>query len=236
MRPSTQEYVDDTRPEWRQDAARVRVVVDVPFTYGTLAMNSAMVDEFSEEEIAILRGFADVISLAYTRYLDFERLEEANRRIREETQRKSEFLSRMSHDLRTPMNAIIGYTRILLRRAKDALEGRQYRNLENIQTSADNLLRLINEILDLSRIEAGRIELKPQPVDMGALVGECAAAVSPLVKPEVELVQELGDVPMVQTDPDRIRHVIMNLLGNAVKFTEAGSITVSRQPDRAARR
>jgi len=66
-------------------------------------------------------------------------LEEANQRIRERTEHKSEFLCRMSHDVRTPMNAIIGYTRILLRRTKDVLEDRQYRNLENIQTSADNL-------------------------------------------------------------------------------------------------
>ena len=212
----------------------VRVVIDVPFTYGTLAMNSTEAEEFSEEEIAILQGFADVISLAYTRYLDFEKVEqqnkalaEANRRIKEETQQKSDFLSRMSHDLRTPMNAIIGYTRILLRRAKDALEDRQYRNLENIQTSADNLLRLINEILDLSRIEAGRIELRPEPVDVGQLVGECVTSVAPLARPGVELVQELGDVPKVTTDGDRTRRVVMNLLGNAVKFTEAGSITVS---------
>ena len=93
-----------------------------------------------------------MISLAYTRYLDFEKLEEQNREILENTRNKSEFLSRMSHDLRTPMNAIIGYTRILLRRAKGILEDRQYRNLENIHTSADNLLSLINEILDLPHI------------------------------------------------------------------------------------
>ena len=144
-----------------------------------------------------------------------EEIQAVNQRILEETQNKSEFLSRMSHDLRTPMNAIIGYTRILLRRSKDALEDRQYRNLENIQTSASNLLNLINEILDLSRIEAGRIELKPEPVDLGQLVGECVTSVAPLAKPGVELVQELGDVPAIKTDADRIRRVVMNLLGNA---------------------
>ena len=154
-------------------------------------------------------------------------LELANSRIEEETRQKSDFLSRMSHDLRTPMNAIIGYTRILLRRAKGALEDRQYRNLENIQTSADNLLVLINEILDLSRIEAGRIELRPEPVDVVQLVGECITSVAPLAKPGVELVQELVEAPAITTDPERVRRVVMNLLGNAVKFTEEGSITVS---------
>ena len=83
-------------------------------------------------------------------------------RSQEATRHKSDFLASMSHDLRTPMNAIIGYTRILLRRTKDALDDRQYLNLENIQTSADNLLILINDILDLSKIEAGRIDITPR--------------------------------------------------------------------------
>ncbi|MFH1568593.1 MAG: HAMP domain-containing sensor histidine kinase [Gemmatimonadota bacterium] len=154
-------------------------------------------------------------------------LELAHARVEEETRNKSEFLSRMSHDLRTPMNAIIGYTRILLRRLKGVIEDRQFRNLQNIQTSADNLLKLINEILDLSRIEAGRIDLKLEPVDLGRLVAECVAAVEPLVQPGVELVQELEPLPTVTTDAGRVRQVVMNLLGNAVKFTEAGKVTVS---------
>jgi len=154
-------------------------------------------------------------------------LSEANRTIQETTRNKSVFLSRMSHDLRTPMNAIIGYTRILTRRLKGAIEDRQFRNLENIQISADSLLSLINEILDLSRIEAGRIDLEPEVVDLGELVGECITSVAPLVRPEVELVPDMDDVPPINTDADRIRRVVMNLLGNAVKFTEEGSITVS---------
>jgi len=160
------------------------------------------------------------------RHVNLE-LEAASREIEAGTRRKSEFLSRMSHDLRTPMNAIIGYTRILARRLKGAIEERQFRNLENIQTSADNLLGLINEILDISRIEAGRIDLEPESVDLGQLAEECIASVAPLVKPEVELVQDVDDVPPIITDADRVRRVVMNLLGNAVKFTEQGSIAVS---------
>ena len=159
------------------------------------------------------------------------RVVQRDRRLQEATRQKSEFLSRMSHDLRTPMNAIIGYTRILLRRTKDVLEERQYRNLENIQTSSDNLLSLINEILDLSRIEAGRIDLQTESVDLGQLIGDCVTSVAPLVKPGVELVQDVGDVPAVNTDADRIRRVVMNLLGNAVKFTQEGSITISLKPE-----
>ena len=157
-------------------------------------------------------------------------LEAANREIQETTRRKSAFLASMSHDLRTPMNAIIGYTRILLRRVKDALEPRYYRNLENIEASSQNLLSLINEILDLSRIEAGRIEIKPTEVDLKALASECAASVAPLVRDGVEMKQDVQDVPSIYTDGDLLRRVAMNLLGNAVKFTEAGSITLSVRP------
>ena len=154
-------------------------------------------------------------------------LEESNRQIQEATQRKSEFLARMSHDLRTPMNAIIGYTRILLRRAKEVLDGRQYRNLESIHLSADHLLSLINDILDLSKVEAGRIDIKPEQIDLKRLAQECVVSVESLLKPGVELKQELADVTPVRTDADRLRRVLMNLLSNAVKFTETGSVTLS---------
>jgi signal transduction histidine kinase len=206
---------------------RVKVVVDVPFTYGTLAMNSADVDEFSDEEIDILQGFADPISLAYTRYLDFERLEQQNREIQEASLNKSQFLRRMSHDLRSPMNAIIGYTRLLLRRTADRLDERELRNLANIETSSGNLLNLINDILDLSRIEAGRIEVNVQPMDPRALADECADALESIVKEGVVLRRDLDDVGEINSDPDRVRQVLMNLLGNATKFTDAGSITLT---------
>ena len=158
------------------------------------------------------------------------RLEEQNVQIQEATRRKSDFLARMSHDLRTPMNAIIGYARILLRRAKDTLDPRQYRNLENIQISAQNLLGLINDILDLSKVEAGRIDIKPEPVDLKQLAEECAISVESLLQPGVELRRELADVEPVQTDADRLRRVAMNLLSNAVKFTEVGRITIALKP------
>jgi signal transduction histidine kinase len=136
----------------------------------------------------------------------------------------------MSHDLRTPMNAIIGYTRILLRKTTGVLDGRQYRNLENIRISADQLLVLINDILDLSRIEAGHLEVRVEPVDVRQLVSECAVAVAPLLQPGVELVQQLEPVPTLRTDPDRLRRILTNLLGNAAKFTHRGRVTLSLRP------
>ncbi|MFP6645212.1 MAG: HAMP domain-containing sensor histidine kinase [Candidatus Latescibacterota bacterium] len=136
----------------------------------------------------------------------------------------------MSHDLRTPMNAIIGHTRILLCRSKDALDERSFRNLDNIRVSADNLLILINDILDLSRIEAGRVDISPEDVDLGQLVRDCVTSVRPLVKSDVELLKRV-DEAKVNTDSVRLRRVVMNLLSNAVKFTDQGSITVSLRQD-----
>ena len=112
----------------------------------------------------------------------------------------------------------------------DALDERQYRNLDNIQISSNNLLSLINDILDLSKIEAGRIDLKPEAVDMKHLATECIVSVESLVEPGVQLEQQLADVSPVNTDADRIRRVVMNLLSNALKFTEKGRITVSLKP------
>ena len=158
-----------------------------------------------------------------------EQIQQVNVQLQEASSHKSDFLARMSHDLRTPMNAIIGYTRILLRRSKDILDDRQYQNLENIQTSAGNLLALINDILDLSKIEAGRMDVNLKQVDVKQIVEDCARSIETLLKPGVSLVQNSDGASAIQTDPDRLRSVVMNLLSNAVKFTEAGTITVTLQ-------
>ena len=154
-------------------------------------------------------------------------VQEANARIAQATENKSQFLRRMSHDLRSPMNAIIGFTRVVLRKAAGQLDQRQVRNLRNIETSSHNLLNLINEILDLSRVEAGHIEVNARPTDVRALANECADALESIVKPGVELRRELSDVGQITIDPDRLRQVVMNLLGNAAKFTDSGHITLS---------
>ena len=233
---------EETEKEFRQRAEFLgvdlplpyrtgRMVTTVPFAHGTVRFREWT---YSEEHVAIFQVLTQALSLGYLRFLDFQRLaaqneklEEANRKIEENTRRKSDFLARMSHDLRTPMNAIIGYTNILLRRLRDTIDARQLRNLENIQASSHNLLSLINEILDLSRVEAGRIEVHPQPVDLHQLAVECAAAIEPLIQAEVQLIQDIEAVPSLRTDGEILRKVLMNLLGNAVKFTDAGSITIS---------
>jgi len=145
------------------------------------------------------------------------------------TQAKSAFLANMSHELRTPMNAIIGFTRLVMRRSKESLPQRQFENLDKILISAEHLLTLINDILDLSKIEAGRMELHVVSFPLAELVAMCLHTVEPLVKSEgLCLTQDIAaDLPLLCTDQDKVKQILMNLLSNAVKFTTAGTITIT---------
>jgi len=145
------------------------------------------------------------------------------------TQAKSEFLANMSHELRTPMNAIIGFTRLVMRRSKEILPPREHENLGKILISADHLLALINDILDLSKIEAGRMEVHLADMQVEELVDTCLRTVEPTIKSErLRLAKEIeADLPPLFTDQDKLRQILVNLLSNAVKFTAEGSVTVS---------
>ncbi len=167
----------------------------------------------------------------------YQQLEDTNQQLATASRHKSEFLANMSHELRTPMNAIIGFTRLVMRRSQEVLAPRQYDNLQKILISAEHLLSLINDILDLSRIEAGRIDLYPVDFDLRVVIAECAQTISPLVEPgRVQLVQDIADdLPSLFSDPDKIKQILMNLLSNAAKFTHDGhiAIRVAAQDDQA---
>jgi signal transduction histidine kinase len=137
----------------------------------------------------------------------------------------------MSHELRTPLNAIIGFTRLVKRRSEDVLPQRQVDNLDKVLTSARHLLDLINAILDLSKIEAGRVDVEPVTFDVANLMDACLQTVRPMVESEqLRLVKEIEpDLPLLFTDRDKVRQILINLLRNAIKFTEAGTITVTAQ-------
>jgi signal transduction histidine kinase len=156
-------------------------------------------------------------------------LQEANRQLEAASRHKSEFLANMSHELRTPMNAIMGFTRLVMRRSRDVLERRQYENLEKILVSAEHLLSLINDVLDLAKVEAGRTEVYPVEFVLEPMLAECLHTVEPVLKSEqVRLMQEVAaDLPTLYTDRDKVKQILMNLLSNAVKFTHASTITLT---------
>jgi signal transduction histidine kinase len=188
-----------------------------------------IVKPFKNDEVIVrIRTHLKIDHL--TRALDKSNheLSAANRQIREEAERKSRFLASMSHELRTPVNAIVGFARIVLRQAAAILPERQKDNLEKIRESSDHLLHLINDILDLSKIEAGRMDINPAPIDVKHLIKSCCATVSPLVGTDVSLTCEIpDDLPQANIDGLRLKQILINLLSNAIKFTEKGTITVS---------
>ena len=153
-------------------------------------------------------------------------LDEKNKDLQRASKMKSEFLANMSHELRTPMNSIIGYTDLVLNRAGEVLEARHRKNLEKVLSNAQHLLSLINGILDLSKIEAGKMELFLEEFDMPPLLESTAAMAEVLIKGKpVKLVQKIGtDLPRIKTDKTKLRQIVLNLLSNACKFTEQGEV------------
>src|SRR5712692_9792611 len=135
-----------------------------------------------------------------------EAAEQANRA-------KSAFLAHMSHELRTPFNHIIGFTRLVMRRSKDVLSARQYENLEKILMSAEHLSGLIHNILDLSKIEAGQVEVQPVSFALEPLLDGCLQAMAPTVQNErLRLEKAIApDLPMLYTDQDKLKQILMHL-------------------------
>ncbi|HUI60331.1 MAG TPA: PAS domain S-box protein, partial [Steroidobacteraceae bacterium] len=153
----------------------------------------------------------------------------------QETNRlKSEFLANMSHELRTPLNGIIGFAELLIDEKPGAINPKQHDYLQDILNSSRYLERIINDVLDLSRIEAGRLELRPEAFEVSAAIDEVCGVLSPLcIKKGISLVREVGpDLRTVVLDRHRFIQVLYNLLSNAVKFTDqGGKVTVTADLD-----
>jgi PAS domain S-box-containing protein len=161
-------------------------------------------------------------------YHDITELEHARQQAIEANRAKSTFLANMSHELRTPLNAIIGFTRIVKRKGRDSLPGRQVENLDKVLVSAEHLLDLINTILDISKIEAGRVDVKLSTFEIEPLVDLCLTTSQPLVKEDrVKLSRDIqGPIPPLCSDQDKVKQILLNLISNAAKFTHQGEIVV----------
>ncbi len=156
-------------------------------------------------------------------------LEMQKRQVDEANRLKSVFLSNMSHELRTPLNSVIALSGVLNRRLAGTLPKEERGYLDVIERNGKHLLALINDILDLSRIEADREELNPARFSVRTLAGEVVAMIEPQAREKsITLTNLVGDdLPLVYSDPDKFQHILQNLVGNAVKFTETGSVEIS---------
>jgi signal transduction histidine kinase len=202
---------------------------------------------FSEKFVEAFEALASELSLAitnarlYAEVTELNRtlerkvrertrsLEAANRTLRELDRLKTEFLANMSHELRTPMNSILGYTQLVLDEVDGPVTGEQRKSLERVEKNAQHLLKLINDILDLSKIEAGRMELELHPFDMGVMAREVVEDQRAFADTKgLECRTEIGPGDLrIEADPNRVRELLNNLVNNAIKFTDSGTVAVA---------
>jgi signal transduction histidine kinase len=195
---------------------------------GALDVQSERVNRFSAEDMQVQSTLASQIAVAVNNAQLFaEQLSVADR-LREVDRLKSEFLASMSHELRTPLNSIIGYAEVLLDGIDGELTDDMNEDVGAIHGSGKHLLNLINDILDLAKIEAGQMDLVVEDFQLGSLVEDTTNIQRVLLKDKpVDLVLDIpAGLPYIHADPLRVRQVIANLVTNAIKFTEQGSITV----------
>jgi signal transduction histidine kinase len=196
---------------------------------GSLSLNRKAPGEFPPEVIDVLKTFAAQSALAIQNGRLFRELADKSRQLEVASQHKSEFLANMSHELRTPLNAIIGFSEVLTERMFGELNEKQEEYLKDIYASGTHLLSLINDILDLSKIEAGRMELELTDFHLPTALDDALTLVREragrrVITLHLSVDERLGQV---QADERKIRQVVLNLLSNAIKFTpEGGRIEV----------
>jgi signal transduction histidine kinase/CheY-like chemotaxis protein len=187
---------------------------------------------FTEVSVGMLETIASNLGTAVqnVRLFDetkrlFGEAQEARAAAEHANKAKSTFLANMSHELRTPLNAIMGFTRIVKRKADGVLPEKQIENLDKVLTSSEHLLGLINTVLDIAKIEAGRLDVIPGKFNLSALIEQCASLITALLKPNVTLVQQIDEsIGIIFSDQDKIKQILINLLSNAAKFTHEGSL------------
>jgi PAS domain S-box-containing protein len=195
---------------------------------GVLASFALQPREFSRDDVHFVQSIANVLTAAIERHQAEESIRRARAEAEAANRAKSEFLSRMSHELRTPLNAILGFTQLL---EMEEHTDRQRESINHISRGGRNLLDLINEVLDIARLDAGRVEFQKEPVDVLELLRETVAFSTPAAAKRritLRIAEGPGEAPLVSSDRERLKQVLLNLLSNGVKFNrDGGSITLT---------
>jgi GAF domain-containing protein len=224
-------------PDYRfhdlQRKLRFRTVLGVPLLregrpIGVIILTRREVRPFSDKEVELVTTFADQAVIAIENVRLFEEIQDKNRQLAEASANKSQFLSSMSHELRTPLNAIIGLTEMMVSHAARFGTEKALEPLQRVNAAGNHLLSLINEVLDLSKIEAGKLELNPEPVNLAWLIDEVIGTAGQLAEKNknrliVEAQENLGTLT---ADSMRLKQILLNLLSNACKFTKEGEVAL----------
>jgi len=210
-----------------------RTIVGVPLLRGGIPIGIIIlirrtVRQFTARQVELATTFADQAVIAIENVRLFDEIQDKNRQLAEASENKSSFLSSMSHELRTPLNAIIGLTDMMVGNAARFGTEKAQEPLRRVHNAGTHLLGLINQVLDLSKIEAGKLELAPESVALAPLIDEVIGTAQQLASQNqnrlvVEVEQNLGTV---MVDPMRLRQILLNLLSNACKFTKQGNVTL----------
>jgi len=226
---------EDSEYTWweSQKVGNFRAVLTVPLTregrpIGVLGLNRSDPKPFTDKQIELVSTFADQAVIAIENVRLFDEIQDKSRQLELASQHKSQFVASMSHELRTPLNAIIGLTEMMVTHAARFGTEKAQEPLRRVHKAGNHLLGLINQVLDLSKIEAGKLELNPATVNLAPLIEEVIGTARQLAEQNKNrLVVEAPDnLGALTVDAMRLRQILLNLLSNACKFTKQGEVAL----------
>jgi signal transduction histidine kinase len=237
LNPEMAEYFEAAEGELESVRAALIVPLKVENKLtGILLVGEKLSGEiFDPQELEVLAVLANQVAISLENARLYEELSASNAQLMQASRLKSQFLASMSHELRTPLNSIIGFSKVLLNRLDGELTERQEVYIRSVHNSGAHLLQLINGILDFSRIEAGKLEMISEELDLHELIDECIDSSMPLARgKQLKLEKNVPlELPRVVADRTKVKQILLNLLSNAIKFTTQGHIAVGvvAEPD-----